>query len=550
MYKNFSLNYNKELKYHTSINKKKNNYNYIAKLNEKILKLLSKKLNQIHNVSYDINYWRVIVGPWLYTYLMSNYERWLLCKKIISIKKIRNLNNCQKIIPNINYQDFINKLTISHKYNNYLVSNIIKYILNKKLNNSIENTPRQKIFFKEFFNKIFFYLQIYYFNLFVGMNKNIFLTSFFSKKKILYLKKRFKGYCNFNIFFRFKNFLSKEDFNIHLRKNYSLNINEENYFEKFIKFRLFFDIPISYLEKYKVIRNFIIKKNSKKQNIFSTIEHIEDDILKTWIAEKLFYKSKLFIYDHSGSFRLSFYDCDHEKKISNQIISPLINKNRKFIKLPELRLSYPLKKYKKKDNCKIISIILYEGPRYTGKIASAPSGPANKVQFNHTLNFYKNLRPIIKSHIKFKPPPYTANRFNTALKIDKIFGNQKRFKSRKSLIKIINRSKLIICTYPQTTLLDILLSNKPFIILYPKNLWSFDRESQEILNKLKTKNILFNDPKKATLHVNNKWNKIESWWNSKEIKSIINDLKKKYFNLNLYNNNEWEIFFKKNASKI
>ena len=38
------------------------------------------------------------------------------------------------------------------------------------------------------------------------------------------------------------------------------------------------------------------------------------------------------------------------------------------------------------------SIILYEGPKYAGKLISAPTGPTNNVQFNQIINFYSKLK--------------------------------------------------------------------------------------------------------------------------------------------------------------
>ena len=93
---------------------------------------------------------------------------------------------------------------------------------------------------------------------------------------------------------------------------------------------LFEEIPITYLEKYKYIKEKISIKNLKKQNIFSSVEHIEDDIIKIWIASKISLNSKLYIYDHSNSMRLSMYDFNHGEKISHKIISNLKYKNNKF----------------------------------------------------------------------------------------------------------------------------------------------------------------------------------------------------------------------------
>ena len=48
----------------------------IESLYEKKLKILANKLNEIHNINKSDRYWRIVLGPWLYSYISSIYERW------------------------------------------------------------------------------------------------------------------------------------------------------------------------------------------------------------------------------------------------------------------------------------------------------------------------------------------------------------------------------------------------------------------------------------------------------------------------------------------
>ena len=114
------------------------------------------------------------------------------------------------------------------------------------------------------------------------------------------------------LFFSFKNFIQKKDYNIKIR-NQKLTFRSKNLFETFIKNKLFKELPISYLEKYKFLRSSIFDKYKNELNIIATVEHLEDDVIKIWLAEKIFYKSKLYIYDHSNSLRLLLNDFGHEK---------------------------------------------------------------------------------------------------------------------------------------------------------------------------------------------------------------------------------------------
>ena len=192
-----------------------------------------------------------------------------------------------------------------------------------------------------------------------------------------------------------------------------------------------------------------------------------------------------------------------------------------------------------------ISVILYEGPKYSGKLISSPSGATNRFQFNHMLKFYLGLKKNIQKKIKFKSPPYTRLRYNSSSKLINLLGNNKIYKSNDSLKKVIINSKILVCTYPQTTFLEILLSQKPFIILIPKKFWSFHKDNQKILDKLVKKKIAFYDEKKASQHLNKNWKKINEWWNSRKIKLVRKELMEKNFNFKINNSNDWENFFNK-----
>ena len=42
---------------------------YLDSFYEKILTILSSRLNIIHSKNFSINFWRILIGPWLATFL-------------------------------------------------------------------------------------------------------------------------------------------------------------------------------------------------------------------------------------------------------------------------------------------------------------------------------------------------------------------------------------------------------------------------------------------------------------------------------------------------
>ena len=103
---------NNNFKYHwDDLKKKKKDFKYLSKVNEKILKNLAQKLNKLHNLNYNLNYWRVILGPWLYIFISSSFDRWEILTELIKKKKKLNYTSylTEKII-NLDYRDYLNKV--------------------------------------------------------------------------------------------------------------------------------------------------------------------------------------------------------------------------------------------------------------------------------------------------------------------------------------------------------------------------------------------------------------------------------------------------------
>ena len=51
-------------------------HKYLYNFYYQILDILSKKLNKLHKKDKDRRYWHIIIGTWLYRFLISSYDKW------------------------------------------------------------------------------------------------------------------------------------------------------------------------------------------------------------------------------------------------------------------------------------------------------------------------------------------------------------------------------------------------------------------------------------------------------------------------------------------
>ncbi len=143
-----------------------------------------------------------------------------------------------------------------------------------------------------------------------------------------------------------------------------------------------------------------------------------------------------------------------------------------------------------------------------------------------------------------------SNGFNIDDRIRSLLPDKQLISNYKKAIK---KAKVVICNYPSTTFLEAMISG-PTILLYKPEFWKFTSDFDNLINKLKRANILFDNPAAAAKHLNKVWDNVNIWWESKEVKSVRNqffseacDSREKYLDIwkNFLISQENEYFQKK-----
>ena len=76
------------------------------------MKNLSSELNKINSVNLKISSWRIIIGPWLHSFLVSAYDKFKNLNHLVKNKKKYKLETevidfkLNEIVPK-NYLDFV-----------------------------------------------------------------------------------------------------------------------------------------------------------------------------------------------------------------------------------------------------------------------------------------------------------------------------------------------------------------------------------------------------------------------------------------------------------
>ena len=87
---------------------------------------------------------------------------------------------------------------------------------------------------------------------------------------------------------------------------------------------------------------------------------------------------------------------------------------------------------------------------------------------------------------------------------------------------VIQNSRLIVCTYPQTTFSEAMASGKSTILLYVPKYNELIPEAEPLLEILRNASIVFTDADMAAKHINQIWPTIDERWNSNEVENARN----------------------------
>jgi len=535
----------KVLKYHWSNRKKlQNDFNYLNLVYEEALLKITTELNFFHGTSDSADYWRVIVGPWLIMYLHSLFDKWEMLKKAFekgqkyfTVLETENFN-----VAN-DYNTYVNLMN-SDAWNYKIYCRIIRsvYSLNVDIveipvdpstgkNKNLSITNYAKIFFKialelvmKFFSsknkKVFIHLNKLPFSRLIKLNISLYQFPQLYNEEFLFLPKK-----------------TNPDKQFRERK---IKVKNKNDFERFFYNNILREIPISYLENFRQIKKFILSKKLNPLLIITDIDHHTNDVFKVWLANQKKDKKKIYTVYHGGSIPILFNTIEkHEEVISEKSITFFKQLNKKQFQLPP----YYIKGSYYENSGKYCSIIGFEHNRYTYKAASMPISNRTMDVFNFTLKFSKSLNKEIFDFISIRPYP-TESGWNTKNRYEDFFGSSK-ISSNESFNLFIKNAKIIVCSYPQTTFSQAMASNKPTILIYDPEYNEYPPEAQELIDKLKSAKIIFNDPFKAASHVNLNWNNIEEWWLSDEVVSARNYFYKIALKVNSNWHIEWKAFLDK-----
>lgn len=502
-------------------------YAYLKALHDRLLSVLAVQLNDAHCVNRPDRYWQAILDPWLLTYVAVLYDRWELLRTAFDYSsnyRVVSFDDIRGEWPPLDYNKFISSVS-ADKLNHTLFCDILRY----EYKSSCRFDQVHDVCVADFV------LPISGFDSgAAGGVKEVVRRLFdkvcsFQKKNSVFF---YQSYMSDPFRFAFLNACLRQvpcyscsDFdrgairsNVDPYVRASLHLDGfgvMNAFEGYLASRVFDDIPIAYLEGYgQLLRESSSIKRDPKV-IVTGVAHWGNELFKLWSAEKVEKGCKLVVVRHGGSINIEAkIAMGFEEAVSDYYVTPSRFPHEKHVRLP-----FPKKIPRKSVNRSWCSMLGFEQPRYAIRAGDTPIAGQVLSCYEQTVGFFLQLSGEIRD--VFRVRPYADLGWNTRQRyIDDI--GRKYVASDGDYSQYLANSKLIICTYPNTTLSEAMGSGIPTILLFKKNLWELHDWVKPLLESLISAKIVFSDETQAATHLNNIWSDVDGWWSDPLVVSARN----------------------------
>lgn len=508
-------------------------YHYTLKIYNSLLPKIAQWLNNTHNTTHSLTYWKIVIGPFLLQYIQTVYHRMMYLKKAHS--QYENLQTIglppASFITPTDTQHFIGLADKSDGWNHQLLTQIWNLMFQPisryqpyswdaelKFNNTKLPLTNKKIRKKITIRLITFFISKFGRKITALYCTDIIFCNKLNLLKMLFLTK-FRALPVFelpdvNNFSEKNNVIKRE-----LRKELS-SFENISRFSKLILKTLEINLPLIFLEKYREIDNNVQACFPYKPAALFGLGWIDNDRMKLWAAKLSEQGSKLIALQHGGCYghhQFTTYEYMERANTDLFISWGWTDNQKKTIPAPSFFISKQIKKAKKNPH-HIRNLILWAATEpETEYLTFFGSAPMMNLYLQSQEKFLQSLANNVLIELLFRPRPnqqwhkYLQHR-HKSLKIDN--------DSRKEVFyDRLKNTKILVVDNLNTTFLYGLALNIPTIIFWEKDSWLIRDEAKPYFDLLQQAKIYHDSPESAAKMLNEIFSDPTIWWNSQMVQS-------------------------------
>jgi putative transferase (TIGR04331 family) len=504
---------------------------------EQMLVNVAQSLNSLHAVKKDLRYWRLLLGPALYTLVAHLYDRW---SALLSVDK-----RAYKYIPHFEcagYRFTPEKLLDvdpdSDDYNHYLLANAAKYMqLNvefltkerKAVNSALEtrgNSSSVQIKSSApFASKVLQHAGKLWNAHRSRQNSKVFITKSYLPPHVELLLSISLGatFAAHTI-----SWDSSKTINKDARKSIRLGGRPSNSFEEYLCAMISKLIPKAYIEDYEIVQNLWIERNwpNRPEVIFTSTAFQFDEVFQHYAATMQETGTSLVVGQHGGVTGISKWSwgATHQLEISDKFLSWGKRSFRKNVE-PSFVLTNLGRHIRYNSQSNELLLVTVPMRRYPHKSNAWPVGFSQAKEFlNSQIQFNKTLKQEITRTLKLRIPVKTDKHYKSGFvnAWTSNFTNIKIDPSITSFWAELKKARLLVYTYNSTGYLQSLSMNFPTIIFWDTENFESNDDFERALLNLEKVGIFFRKGVDAANHINIIWPNVLNWWQSYEVQAAVN----------------------------
>ena len=528
---NFSKKFIVAKPYGISIAQRKKDLELIHQIYNTFFPQLTKILNNYHKKNYSDRYWKILIGHWFIKFIeitVNRHNNILECIKNHKIKEtiffrgdafdLSCANRYElETLCNNNFWNNIFYKEIFRCYKNFGIKIKLNFYKERPIHHensvslNIKKNARKMINFVQgmlsrndeilIINPYLSRLDEVKLHLLLGQMPKIWLTNpLFQKRDI------------------------KKSLRLKLEKK--LKINNSIGIHRLFKNLIFKAIPSCYLENYADLdmecENLNWPKNPKA--IFTSNNFIFDEIFKIYTAKCVENKCTYIVGQHGSSYGSHIYYRTNEEVTSDKFLT--WGWNNKY------KNTIPMFNFKRKPNNLVNKkegdlLIIFEPKNLRSN--TWDTDYIFSKNWEKQLLFINSLPTKIKEKLIIRLHKASLNpNYGEWCDVKRLKDNDPKIKvdlGFKRVEKLLSNSRLALICYDSTLIMELIANNFPFIVFLPQGLQHLKPNFRKDYQKLYDCGLIFKDYKQLNHQVNAIWDKVDDWWNSKKIRTSIENFK-------------------------
>ena len=506
---------------------------YLDGFNERLLEHLTSALNEIHGVSYDKRYWRILIGPWLFHYVHVAYDRYIRLTEAVALcpeLKTIVLDERSFNVP-VDTEEFI-RFVLDDRYNLQMFSYFLRKMGHdfpaKTYPDIIQKTHAAPLldgvrraqkdaakWLLHFAGESLWKMR--------GKRSGVGLWALGCSRAQTWALARQSNWRaiplenNEGWSFRLTGPLFDE------RRNGLRSLPASTEFEKLFNQFLPFSFPALYLEHYHEARNETLCKKLKMPDaIVSAANWYADEQFKFYSAEASERGSRLVAVQLGGGYGTHRYSAPelHERRVADSYLvwgwaDKSSGRERNLPSLNLSRLAAAGKERSVRNDNGSILFVATAHIRYLFRFHSFPVGILSQEYFRWQLRFLDCISHRIFGQLRFRTYPVDyghATREQIADQFPMI-----QWDNSTSFHASLKNAQLAVFDHSGTSFLEALVCNIPSILFWDPRWSEVREEAKPYFEDLRRVGILLDSPEDAAKKIEEVCEDPWLWWNSQAV---------------------------------